>query len=139
MQQIEHIGIVQHIEGSKAQILIIQQSACSACHAKSACTVMEEEKKIVDVVVTDSSIKEGDQVVIFGRNSMGLQAVLLAFIFPLLLIVLTLIISNYFQQNETISGILALCSIFPYYGILSLFNHKLKRKFEFHVKKESLT
>ncbi|HOH55278.1 MAG TPA: SoxR reducing system RseC family protein [Paludibacteraceae bacterium] len=136
MQQIEHTGIVQHIEGNKAQILIVQQSACSACHAKSACTMSDQQEKVVEVLVDDHSIREGDEVIVYGSSSIGLQAVLIAFVLPLLLVFLLLFILTFFMKNEAVAGLIALSVLIPYYLILSLFNKKLKSKFEFHIKKE---
>jgi len=136
MQQIEHTGIVQHIEGNKAQILIVQQSACSACHAKSACTMSDQQEKVVEVLVDDHSIHEGDEVIVYGSSSIGLQAVLIAFVLPLLLVFLLLFILTFFMKNEAVAGLIALSVLIPYYLILSLFNKKLKSKFEFHIKKE---
>ncbi|MBP9017171.1 MAG: SoxR reducing system RseC family protein [Paludibacteraceae bacterium] len=136
MQQIEHSGIVQHIEGNKAQILIIQQSACSACHAKSACTMSDQQEKVVEVLVDDNSIREGDEVIVYGSNSIGLQAVLIAFVLPLLLVFLLLFILSIYLKNEAVAGLIALSVLIPYYLILSLFDKKLKNKFEFHIKKE---
>ncbi len=136
MQQIEHTGIVQHIEGNKAQILIVQQSACSACHAKSACTMSDQQEKVVEVLVNDLSIREGDEVIVYGSSSIGLQAVLIAFVLPLLLVFLLLFILTFFMKNEAVAGLIALSVLIPYYLILSLFNKKLKSKFEFHIKKE---
>ena len=136
MQQIEHSGIVQHIEGNKAQILIIQQSACSACHAKSACTMSDQQEKVVEVLVDDHSIHEGDEVIVYGSSSIGLQAVLIAFVLPLLLVFLLLFILSIYLKNEAVAGLIALSVLIPYYLILSLFDKKLKNKFEFHIKKE---
>jgi sigma-E factor negative regulatory protein RseC len=136
MQQIEHTGIVQHIEGNKAQILIVQQSACSACHAKSACTMSDQQEKVVEVLLDDHSIREGDEVIVYGSSSIGLQAVLIAFVLPLLLVFLLLFILTFFMKNEAVAGLIALSVLIPYYLILSLFNKKLKSKFEFHIKKE---
>jgi sigma-E factor negative regulatory protein RseC len=136
MQQIEHTGIVQHIEGNKAQILIVQQSACSACHAKSACTMSDQQEKVVEVLVDDHSIREGDEVIVYGSSSIGLQAVFIAFVLPLLLVFLLLFILTFFVKNEAVAGLIALSVLIPYYLILSLFNKKLKSKFEFHIKKE---
>jgi sigma-E factor negative regulatory protein RseC len=136
MQQIEHSGIVQHIDGNKAQILIIQQSACSACHAKSACTMSDQQEKVVEVLIDDNSIREGDKVIVYGSNSIGLQAVLIAFVLPLLLVFLLLFILSIYLKNEAVAGLIALSVLIPYYLILSLFDKKLKNKFEFHIKKE---
>ena len=133
---IEHTGIINHIEGIHIQVLIIQQSACSACHAKEACISSDQDEKIIEVDCSDPAFKVGQSVTVYGQRSMGLQAVLLVFVLPFILILITLLVLSSFVFNEALSGILALIVLIPYYIILSLFNKQLKSKFQFYIKKE---
>jgi positive regulator of sigma E activity len=135
-QMIEHTGIINKIEDNLIRVLIVQQSACSECHAKGSCTVADKMEKIIDVESTDRTFKTGDKVILFGRQSIGLQAVLLVFVFPFVLILITLIILQSFVANEAISGALALLVLIPYYGILSFFNKRIKAKFRFEIRKD---
>jgi len=96
----------------------------------------DQQEKVVEVLVDDHSIREGDEVIVYGSSSIGLQAVLIAFVLPLLLVFLLLFILTFFMKNEAVAGLIALSVLIPYYLILSLFNKKLKSKFEFHIKKE---
>ncbi|MEI7502481.1 MAG: SoxR reducing system RseC family protein [Paludibacter sp.] len=136
-QEIEHKGIISQIDKNHIQVLIIQESACSACHAKSACSVADMAEKMIEVESSDASLKVGDQVILSGQNSMGLLAVLLAFILPFLLILLTLFILSFYVASEAISGIISLATLIPYYIILSFFRKKMKSKFQFHLSKKS--
>ncbi len=136
-QIIEHTGIINHIENHLIKVLIVQQSACSACHAKSACTASDQDEKIIDIENSDPSFKVGDHVLVYGQSSMGLLAVLLAFVLPFLLILLVLILLLPFVASESIAGIVAISILIPYYILLSLNNKKLKSKFHFSIKKIS--
>ena len=135
-QTIEHSGIVEQIDGDQIKVLIMQQSACSECHAKSLCSVADKKEKIIEVISSDPTLKVGDKVIIYGESSIGLQAVLLAFIIPFVLIFLALFIFQHFIENELIAGILAILVLVPYYLILFLSNKRLKNKFQFKIKKE---
>jgi len=134
-QKIEHTGIVTHIDGTKIQVQIVQLSACSSCHAKGACSASDMDEKLIDAETTDTTLKIGDQVQLTGESSMGLFAVLIAFIIPFLLILISLFILRSYTTNEALSGTIALGVLVPYFIILSLFNKKLKNKLKFTVQK----
>lgn len=132
-KKIEHTGIIRHIEGNKVKVEIVQMSACSSCHAKGACTAADMDEKIIDAINDNPALKVGDAVNIYGENGGGLFAVLLAFVIPFVLILLSLIITGRFIQSEAISGLISLSVLIPYFIILSLFNNKLKKKFTFYI------
>lgn len=136
-EKIEHSGVITHIEGNKMQVQIIQMSACSSCHAKGACSASDMDDKIIDVESTDASLKIGDVVMLTGKSSMGLFAVLLAFVIPFIIILLSLIVMPYFTSSEAISALVSLSLLIPYYIILSFFNTKLKTKFRFEIDKSN--
>lgn len=134
-QKIEHTGIITHISGTSMQVRIVQLSACSSCHAKGACSASDMDEKIIDIESNDFELKVGDQVNLVGESSMGLLAVLLAFIIPFLLILISLFIMQSYTSNEALMGAISLGALVPYYAVLSLFNNKLKNKLKFTVEK----
>lgn len=135
-EEIEHSGIIESINGQQIRVQIVQMSACSSCHAKGACSAADKDDKYIDVESNDTLLKVGDIVNIYGQSSMGLFAVLLAFVLPFVLILLALIIANHFTNNEGIAGTISLAILIPYFAILSLFNNKLKRKLKFYIRKQ---
>lgn len=136
-QLIEHSGTINHIQGHLIQVLITQESACSSCHANGACSAADKDDKIIEVESSDPTFQVGDRVMLYGQSSMGLQAVLLAFVIPFLIILLTLFILRLYVANEALSGTIALATLIPYYIILSFFNKKMKSKFQFFIKKDT--
>ncbi len=135
-QEIEHSGIIESINGQQMRVQIVQMSACSSCHAKGACSAADMDEKYIDVESNDTELKVGETVNIYGQSSMGLFAVLLAFVLPFVLILITLIVANKFTTNEGIAGTISLAVLVPYFLILSLFNNKLKRKLKFYIRKQ---
>lgn len=135
-QIIEHLGIIHRIDGKHIQVQVIQQSACSACHAKGACSASDMDDKYIDVESDGSEYKVGDTVTVYGQSSMGLFAVLLAFVVPFLLILLSLFLLKDKIDNEAVSGTISLAVLIPYFIILSFFNKSLKSKLKFHIRKD---
>ena len=84
---ITHQGIVENISGSQVFVRIIQTSACSTCSVKGHCSSADSKEKVIEVTDTSSAWKIGDEVTIIGATSMGMQAVLLAFLIPLFLLI----------------------------------------------------
>lgn len=134
---IEHSGIITHLEEDKVFVRIHQQSACSACHAKSACMAADQLEKVIVVENSTGDFNVGDAVMLYGKSSTGLLAVLLAFVFPFLLILLCLFILRNVVADETLAALISLGMLVPYYLILSQFNNKLNKKLQFNLEKIS--
>ncbi|MDD4971168.1 MAG: SoxR reducing system RseC family protein [Paludibacter sp.] len=136
---IEHNGVINEINNDRIHVLIIQQTACSECHASGVCTSADKETKIIEVESSDPDFKIGENVILYGKQSIGLQAVLLAFVIPFILVLVSLIIQQSFVTNEAIAGVVSLLVLVPYYLILSFFNKRLKAKFKFEIRKDTNT
>lgn len=134
-ESINHNGRIEKIEGDTVFVRIIQQSACSGCHAQGMCSASEQKVKIIEVNDNSGKYRVNEEVMLCGRSSLGLQAVLLAFVIPIILVVAAIVAGTYLQWNETTSGLTGLLLLVPYYCILYLLREKLKRKFIFTLKK----
>ena len=134
---IKHRGIVENIDGSHIVVRIVQTSACSACSAKGLCNASESKEKQIDVYEANPSYQIGEEVMVCGTTSMGMQAVLLAFGVPLLILVLALGVSMKLTGEDTLlsSGI-ALVSVVPYYIGIYFCKDKLNRTFSFTIEKK---
>lgn len=135
---IEHQGIILDIDNKIAHVKIEQTSACASCHIKSMCGASEKTEKIIDAHITDNTLKIGDQVTIIGQKSLGMQAVILAYVLPFLLMVIVLFIINIFTTNEILIGTCALASLIPYFIILRLMRNKIQAKFQFYAIKKDI-
>lgn len=134
---IEHEGIVVSLEGKRATVRIIQQSACAGCHAKSACTAADRADKEIDAQLGDAATFEvGEQVLLRGSNRIGMEAVLLAFVIPFLLIIGLLILFSTMEMEDGVSGAMALGVLIPYYGLLYAMRERLTKRFVFEVFKK---
>lgn len=83
INNIKHLGIVESINGSRLKVRITQASACASCSAKAHCHVSESKEKTIDVYNREGvPCQVGEQVWIVATASMGMKAVLLAFVIP---------------------------------------------------------
>ena len=132
---IQHRGIVENIDGTHLSVKIIQTTSCSSCSVKGHCSSAESKEKIVDIYDTSaSSYQIGERVMIVGQTSMGLQAVLLAFVIPFVMMLIALFICMAIFNDELVAGCVSLSLLIPYYFILWLNKTRLKQKFSFTIK-----
>ena len=132
---IKHLGIVEIIQGSHLSVRIVQTSACAACSAKGHCSSADSKDKIIDIIDTAaSSYRVGEKVMVIGETSMGMMAVVLAFIIPFVLLIFSLFLFMALMENELYSALLSLAILIPYYFILWLNKTRLKQKFSFTIK-----
>ena len=127
-ESINHNGRIEKIEGDTIFVRIIQQSACSGCHAKGMCSASDQKEKVIEVNDPNSDrFHINEEVTLCGQSSLGLQAVLLAFVFPLIIVVAAIVAGNYLQWDETTSGLTGLLLLVPYYCIIYFLREKLKK------------
>ena len=132
---IKHQGIVENINGSHLQVRIIQTSACASCSVKGHCTSADTKEKFVDVTVDNAaSYQPGDHVWVMGELSMGALAVLFAFIFPFLILIISLFVFMALWNDELCSALCSLSLLIPYYCILWLNKSRMGRKFSFSIR-----
>ena len=128
---IKHLGIVENIQGSHLSVRIVQTSACAACSAKGHCSSADSKDKIIDIIDTAaSSYQVGEKVMVVGETSMGMMAVLLAFV----LLIFSLFLLMALIENELYAALLSLAVLIPYYFVLWLNKTRLKQQFSFTIK-----
>lgn len=134
--QIEHLGVVEDVDGCRVKVKIVQSSACSSCHARSMCNSSESKEKIVDVTAEEcNSYQVGDKVVVCASMSMGRKAVMLAFAYPMVLMLAWIIVcSSVVHTAEVVSMVGALVMLAVYYFILYLRRNSIDRSFYFSIR-----
>ena len=104
---IKHLGIVENIQGSHLSVRIVQTSACAACSAKGHCSSADSKDKIIDIIDTAaSSYQVGEKVMVVGETSMGMMAVVLAFVLPFVLLIFSLFLLMALVENELYAALL---------------------------------
>lgn len=132
---IRHQGIVENINGSHLKVRIVQTSACASCSVKGHCTSADTKEKLIDVTdINADSYQAGDRVWVVGELSMGVMAVLLAFILPFLILVISLFVFMAVWNDELSSALCSLALLIPYYYIMWLNKSRMGKKFSFTIR-----
>ncbi len=130
---INHDGIVRKIGDRGIEVTITSSSACSGCHAEGSCNMSGKEEKIIEVR-GNYDVKPGDKVTILMKQSMGYAALLLGYVFPIIVVVACLSILVSFKVPELSSGLISVAILIPYYFILFFFRKTINEKFTFTLK-----
>ena len=133
-ESISHEGIVTKITDDELEIKILAQSACAACHAKSACGMGEQAEKILTVPrPKDKTFTLNQNVNVTMAIGQGNKAAVLAYLIPIMLLLAVLFTCLGLGVNEGLSALISIVSIVPYYIILYLRRDKLKKKFDYII------
>ncbi|MCC8186052.1 MAG: SoxR reducing system RseC family protein [Bacteroides sp.] len=131
---IQHQGIVENIDGTQIQVRIVQTSACSGCSAKAHCSSADSKEKIIEIEDHSGMYRTGDEVMITGEMSVGIKAVWLAFVWPFLVLVVSLFIFMSVWNDELLASLGSLLLLTGYYLLLWMNKTRLKRKLSFTIK-----
>ena len=113
-EEIRHQGVVDMIDGQTVVVRIMQQSACSGCHARGICRAAESKEKLVDVHCTDASaLSVGQEVTVCGEESLGMKAVV--------------------SGSEKVGAICAFAVLVPYYTLLYVLRDRIKDRLQFRI------
>lgn len=136
MNYIEHDAIVAQVADMHLKVRIVQTSACAACNAKAICNSSEKREMLIDVDEPKAlEYSVGDRVKIIGSQSLGRQAVLVAFVIPLIVLLVSLLITYHITEgNQSLAGLVSLLSLVPTYFVIYLFRDRLKKKLSFSLK-----
>ena len=132
---IRHQGVVNSIEKHKVFVKITQKAACSDCHAKSVCLSSDRKEKIIEVSDDSGLFTLNEEVIVSVQSSMGIFAVALAFVVPLVLVTATIITGITISGDEAKSGLIGLSVLIPYYTLLYMFRNKIDKKIVFSLSK----
>lgn len=134
---IKHQGVIETIEGSHIQVRILQTSACASCSIKGHCTSVDVDEKLIDIHTSDAhTYQVGESVWVMGALSMGMKAVLLAFVLPLVILVAALFILMNILEDELLAVAGSIVCLSVYYILLRmLFKSVWKGKFSFYIQR----
>ena len=131
---VSHEGVVTKITDDELEIKILAQSACAACHAKSACSMSEQAEKILTV-----PRPEGQEFQLLQKVNVkmavgqGNKAAVLAYLIPIILLLAVLFVCLGLGLSEGLSALLSIVALIPYYIVLYLRRDKLKKKFDYTI------
>ncbi len=131
-ETIRHEGIVEQIGAESCQVRILQASACSSCSARQLCRSSENKEKLVEVKGHYPTLHVGDRVMLVGSVRQGLRASVLAYVVPLIIMLVVLFLVTH-HYGEKLGALAALLALALYYGVLFLLKDKLAGQFSFRI------
>ena len=133
-ETISHEGVVTKITDDELEIKILAQSACAACHAKSACGMGEQAEKILTVPrPKDQDFSLNQKVTVRMAIGQGNKAAVLAYLIPIILLLAVLFACLSLGVNEGLAALISIVALVPYYIILYLKRDKLKKQFSYII------
>jgi sigma-E factor negative regulatory protein RseC len=131
---ITHPGTIADVGDDHLKVRIMNVSACAACHAKGVCSIADMKEKIIEVKRHNGeNYSVGDHVRVTLGKSLGARAVVLAYIVPLCILVVSLVILISLALNEGLAAMIAIGLMVPYYLVLYFMRDRLKRSFDFKI------
>ncbi len=129
-----HPGIIRKVEDDRIIVNIIAQSACASCYAKGMCSVADMEEKSIEVHRKPGhNYKPGEKVTVAMEKSLGTKAVIIGYVIPFLIVLISLIILSIITNNQGFVGLISLSLLIPYYLGVYLMRDKLKKTFIFRI------
>lgn len=132
---ISHKGKIVSVTPRTTAVEFTTYSACSSCHAAGLCGMSEYKEKVVEVPTSPySSYSVGDEVEVVLESSMGLKAVWIAYVVPVLLLMAAILIATKMDLGELVSALIGLGVVALYYFVIWLFRGKLENEYIFRIK-----
>jgi sigma-E factor negative regulatory protein RseC len=131
--EVTHTGIVSSICDKGINVTIVVVAGCASCQIKGSCNMAEQADKELYIECDSNQFKTGQQVLVRLKTSQGMNALLLGYVIPLLIVIIALITLSALRLNEGVAGILSLATLAPYYLLLYLFKSTIKKKFTYFV------
>lgn len=135
--EISHIGVIKGITPENISVEIVSESACGSCGAAGLCSAAEARKKIIDVRrFSSEKYEEGEKVNVVLRQTMGTRAVILAYVIPLVILMIAVVALSYTGLSELVTGFIGIGGVALYYTVLYFFRKTLSKEYVFEIKKK---
>ena len=135
-EQIEHKGTVLSVEEGVVRVAIEISEACGGCSARKSCAMGQSERREIVVNTNEASIYSVGEVVKVGaKQSLGVMAVVLCYVVPLVVLVGALAVAVSVGISEGISALISLGVTVLYYAVLALMKSKISKKITFTINK----
>lgn len=129
-----HAGKISKIGRNSIIVSLKDNVHCESCRAKGTCGVADSGSKEIEIQRSETSFQLHENVNVVLKKELGLKAVFWAYVFPFMLMLLTLLITSGFLK-EWIAGLLSLSILLPYYAILYVLKDVLKESFKISILK----
>ena len=135
-EQIEHKGVVSFVEEGVVRVAIEVSEACGSCSARKSCAMGQSSKREIEVFTAEASnYSVGELVKVGARQSLGVTAVVLCYVAPLVVLISTLAVAISVGVDEGLSALVSLGVTALYYALLALMKDRISKKIIFTINK----
>ena len=135
---VSHTGRVLSVFRDTVTVTVESTEACGSCSSRSACSlgVQSNTRNILVQSPDAQSFSIGETVVVTTRTHMGLTAVVLSYVAPMVVLVAAIAVAVGVGVNEGVSALISLAAVGLYYAVLWLLKDKLAKKISFTIQKQ---
>lgn len=132
--QIEHKGMVALVGRNFVRVDIEVMEACGSCASRKACAMGQGTTREI-MVYTDEAQRYsiGEVVNVSAKQTVGLTAVLLCYVVPLVILVSALALPISLGVSEGIAALLSLTVTALYYFVLWFFCNRIAKRVVFTI------
>lgn len=132
-------GIVRAVNGDEITVEVIVSSACSGCHAKSICIPSDRrQERIVVQNTRNEQYEVGETVELLLESSAGNKAVVLAYVLPLVVLLVLLFGCYALTHKELLSVGIGVLGVVIYYLILKSAGKTVEKGITFGIRKKGI-
>ena len=133
--EIKHQAKVIEMTPEFTTVEIQVSSACSECHAKGLCGMSETQEKVISLPTDPyATYNVGDQVQLCTKMSMGMKAVWISYVIPLIILMILILSLSVVFESEVAVGLASVGGVVLYYLVIWLLREKLNNEFVFYIK-----
>ena len=135
-EQIEHKGVVLSVGEDMVRVAIEVNEACGGCSARKSCAMGQSAKREIDVRTAEASrYSAGELVRVGAKQSLGIAAVVLCYVVPLVVLVAALVSAVVASMPEGAAALASIGATALYYVALYLFRNRISKKITFTINK----
>jgi sigma-E factor negative regulatory protein RseC len=139
-ERIEHEGRVIAVDKDYISVEIVNKSACASCHAKGVCGASDEAVKVVEVAQSFATLADdyqvGETVNVVMSSAMGTQAIWIAYVVPLIVLMASILVFSLCGASELWMGLGSLGVVALYYLGVYLMRNRISKIFIFSIEKQ---
>ncbi len=129
-----HSGVVTRIAGKSVYVALDPNLHCESCHARGACGVHDAGTREIEITDPDGPFELHEPVSVILKKELGNKALFWAYIFPFLLMTLTLFAASAVLP-EWMAGLLSLVILIPYYLGVALLKKYFRKTFKISIQR----
>ena len=135
---VSHTGRVLSVFRDTVTVAVESTEACGSCSSRSACSlgVQSNTRNILVETPEAAQYSVGQTVVVTTRTQMGLTAVALSYVAPIVVLVVAIAAAVGAGVTEGVAAGISLLSVALYYALLYLLRNKLAKKISFTIQKQ---